>query len=180
MYGLKQISRAWYTKLRSTLQGWGFSKVVSNAYLFIKRIDAVVFFLLVYVDDILVTSSNPISLKACIQDLDAHFALKTLGSVSYFLGFEAYRDAEGMYLTQSKYILDLLKNASMQDCKPCDIPLTFRFSFIDERELFSDPFLYRTIIGSLQYLIHTRPDISFVVNRLSQFLSSPKMEHWLI
>ena len=100
-----------------------FQRVVYDASLFIKWIDIAVLFLLVYVDDILVTGSNPIALKKCIQDLDDHFTLKTLGSISYFLGFEAHRTVDGLYLTQSKYVLDLLKKASMRDCKPCDTPL---------------------------------------------------------
>jgi len=133
----------------------------------------------VYVDDILITWSNSIALQKCIQDLDDHFAIKTLGYVNYFIGFEAHKTANGLYLTQSKYVLDLLKKASMQDCKPCDTPLISGFSFTDKGEQFSDPTLYRNLIGSLQYLTHTRSDISFVVNSLSQFLSSPKMEHWL-
>ena len=80
-------------------------------------------FILVYVGDILVTGSNSIALQAYIQDLDTHFALKTLGYVNYFLSFEAYRDTTNMYLTQSKYTLDLLKKAAMQDYKPCATPM---------------------------------------------------------
>ena len=80
-------------------------------------------FLLVYVDDILVTGSDSSTLKAYIHDLDTYFALKTLGSVNYFLGFEAFRDKIGMYLTQSKYAVNLLHKAGIQDCKPCDTPV---------------------------------------------------------
>ena len=80
-------------------------------------------FILVYIDDILITGSDNTALKSCIADLETHFALKTLGSVNYFLGFEAYRDTSGLYLSQSKYILDVLKKAHMQDCKPCDTPM---------------------------------------------------------
>ena len=124
LYRLKQAPRAQYTKLRSALQSWGFSRSVSDASLFIKHSGTTMLFLLVYVDDILVMGSDPSALQTCIQDLDDHFALKALGSVNYFRGFEAYRDTEGMYLTQSKYTLDLLKKASMQDCSPCN---TFEF-----------------------------------------------------
>jgi len=103
----------------------------------------------------------------------------TLGSIHYFLGFEAHRTSAGIYLTQSKYALDLLGKADMMDCKPSDTPMNSFNSLTDEGEVLDNPSLYRTIIGSLQYLTYTRPDISFVVNKHSQFLSSPKQQHWV-
>ena len=81
--------------------------------------------------------------------------------------------------TQSKYILDPLKKAAMQDCKPCVTPMNLGVSLTNEGNSFLDPSLYRTIIGSLQYLTNIRLDIAFVVNKLSQFLSSPKLQYWL-
>jgi len=88
LYGLKQAPRAWYSKLRVALQSWDFVRSVLDASLFIKRTTSYVLFVLVYVDDILLTRSDPTTLSYCIHDLDTHFALKTLGSVNYFLGFE--------------------------------------------------------------------------------------------
>lgn len=95
----------------------------------------------------------------------------------YFLGFEAHRNKSGIYLTQSKYALDLLKKADMQDCKSCDTPMNYVVSLTNEGDSFENPSLYHTIIGSLQFLTYTRSDISFAVNKLSQFLSSPKQQH---
>jgi len=105
------------------LQNWDFIRSVSDASLFIKRTTKAVLFILGYVDDIFVTGSDLIAFKACIHDLDTYFVLSTLGSINYFLGFEAYRDASGMYITQSKSTLDLLKKAGMQDYKPCETPM---------------------------------------------------------
>jgi len=136
-------------------------------------------FVLVYVDDILITGSDSTALRLCFKDLDRTFALKTLGSVNYFLGFEAFRNTAGIYLTQAKYSMDLLKKAEMYDSKPCATPATFGFSLTNEGEMFSNPSLYRTLIGSLQYLTYTLPDIASVVNRLSQFLAAPKVHHWV-
>lgn len=124
-------------------------------------------FVLVYVDDILLTGSDSLALTSCIRNLDTQFALKTLGSVNYFLGFEAYRDTSSLYLTQSKYVIDLLKKAAMSDCKPCSTPIVAGLSLTDEGESFSNPALYRTLIGSLQYLTYTRSDIAFTVNKLN-------------
>ena len=149
LYGLKQAPRAWYIKLRVALQLWGFVRAVSDASLFVKKTAGCVLYVLIYVDDILFTGSNNDALQSCIKALDTHFALKTLGSVNYFLGFEAYRDNSGIYLTQTKYVLDLLKKAAMHDSKPCDTPMAVGVSLTDEGELFFNPSLYRTLIGSL-------------------------------
>ena len=123
-----------------------------------------VLFILGYVDDILVIGSDSIAFQTCIQDLDTHFALKTLCSMNYFLGLEVHRDNNGIYLTSSKYILDLLKKAAMQDCKPCATPVNLEVSLTNEGDSFFDPSLYKTIIGSLQYLTYTRLDIAFLLS----------------
>jgi len=179
LYGLKQAPRAWYNKLKEALISLGFIRSVADASLFIKRIADYVLFVLVYVDDILLTGSSSAALQACIHDLDCQFALKTLGAVNYFLGFEAYRNTSGLYLTQTKYVVDLLKKVGMEDCKPCDTPMNAGLSLTDEGEDLLNPALYRTILGSLQYLTYTRPDIAFAVNKLSQFSSKPKSQHLL-
>ena len=76
-----------------------------------------------YVDDILITGNNSNLIHQLISQLHSTFALKALGSVDYFLGFEVFRNSSGLYLTQSKYIGDLLRKNSMADCKPCDTPI---------------------------------------------------------
>ncbi|KAL5780562.1 hypothetical protein ACOSQ2_011299 [Xanthoceras sorbifolium] len=126
------------------------------------------------------TGTDSKDIQSLIGRLNATFALKTLGSVSYFLGFEAHRTDSGLFLTQTKYIGDLLKKTNMIDCKPCDTPLSAGTKLtLAAGEPFSEPTLYRSVIGALQYLSHTRPDISFVVNKLSQFLVAPTQVHWL-
>ena len=167
LHGLKQTPCTWYNKLKEALIKWGIIRSVSDASLFIKQTDEYVLFVLVYVDDILLTGCNSAALNACIHDLDHHFSLKTLGAVNYFLRFEVYRNKTGLYLSQTKYIVDLLKKAWMEDCKPCDTPMTAGLSLTNEAEEFPNPVVYKTIIGSLQYLTYTRPDTAFVVNKLS-------------
>ena len=165
--------------MQVALQSWGFTRVVSNVSLFVKRTFKFVLFLLVYIDDILITGLDNTALRACVHDLETQFALKTLGSISYFLGFEAYRDHSGIYLTQSKYNLDLLQKATMLDCKPCATPINTTELLTNEGDHFPNPSLFRIVVGSLQYLTYTRPDIAFAINKLSQFLSAPKQQHWL-
>ncbi|KAM6588273.1 hypothetical protein CsatA_010878 [Cannabis sativa] len=179
LYGLKQAPRAWYEKLKAALLSWGFINSVSDNSLFISNTNGNLLLLLVYVDDILITGHNPHAIQQVITNLDNKFALKTLGSVSYFLGFQAYRTNNKLYLNQSKYAQDILHKANMEDSKPCTTPMCpGNKLYTTQDDLFHDPKLYRSIIGSLQYLTLTRPDLSFAINRLSQYMQNPTNMHW--
>ena len=113
-----------------------------------------------------------------MADLHQQFALKTLGSINYFLGFEAHRDQISIFLSQTKYLNDLLKKANMFNAKPCPTPMsTGKKLSKQDNSPFDQPTIYRSVIGGLQYLTMTRPDISFTVNKLSQFLQSPTVNH---
>lgn len=135
--------------------------------------------ILIYVDDILVIGSNTHSLRCFTQKLNNIFSLKDLGSLHYFLGIEAYRDKSGIYLTQGKYISDLLDMFHMGNATPYSTPMAAHKSLsIHSGEPLENPSQYRSAVGALQYLCNTRPDISFCVGKLSQFLSKPTTEHW--
>jgi hypothetical protein len=97
LYGLKQAPRAWFFKLKTALQKWGFVSSLSDVSLFVKRLGSKVIYLLVYVDDILITGNDPTLIQQTITTLNSTFALKSLGSVNYFLGFEASRSSAGLF-----------------------------------------------------------------------------------
>ena len=178
LYGLKQAPRAWFGKLKQALLSWGFKGSVSDSSLFVFDHKGDMIFLLVYVDDILITGNNPTFIKKVMKDLNKTFAFKTLGSVGYFLGFEVHRDKNGIILTQSKYISDLLKKANMVDAKSYPTPLCSSNKLVrDKRVPFEHPSLHRSLIGGLQYLTISRLDIALVVDTLSKFLQAPTDEH---
>ena len=103
-----------------------------------------------------------------MADLHKQFSLKTLGSISYFLGFGTFRDKHGIFLSQTKYVNDLLKKAHMAQAKPCPTPMIIgKKLFKGDSTPFEQPTVYRSTIGGLQYLTMTRPDIAFSVNKLS-------------
>ncbi|XP_028772189.1 uncharacterized protein LOC114729360 [Neltuma alba] len=136
-------------------------------------------FILIYVDDILITGNNPVYLKQFVVRLNSLFSLKDLGPLYFFLGIEIFRDSSGLYLNQGKYTLDILKKLNMLDCAPVPTPMvTGRIFSKTDGDLMKDPSLYRRAIGSLQYLTTTRPDIAYSVNKLSQFLSNPTDIHF--
>lgn len=135
--------------------------------------------LLIYVDDIIITGNDSKELNRFIDRLNKVFSLKDLGPLNYFLGIEVYRDSTGIYLSQGKYISELLQRTEMANLKPSPTPMVAgKPMSITDGEPLNTPTAYRSIIGALQYLSHTRPDISYAVNKLSQFLRAPTTTHW--
>ncbi|KAK1618276.1 hypothetical protein QYE76_023793 [Lolium multiflorum] len=181
IYGLKQSPRAWYARLSARLFQLGFVPSKADTSLFIFNRSGVQVFMLVYVDDIVIAGSTPAAVEGLVRSLSDTFPIKDLGSLAYFLGLEAACNSGGMILTQRKYVLDLLLRVNMENCNPVPTPLvpTERLAR-DTGALLGpdDSFRYRSVVGSLQYLTLTRPDISFAVNKVCQFLSQPTEAHW--
>ncbi|GKA66454.1 retrovirus-related pol polyprotein from transposon TNT 1-94, partial [Tanacetum coccineum] len=130
---------------------------------------------LVYVDDILITGNSSSGIQHHKQALDAKFTIKDLGLVKYFLGIEICSTANGTHLNQRKYILDVLTDAGLTaaNLNLSPLPTNLKLS-LDKGSPLPDPATYRRLVGRLLYLTMTRPDISYVVQHLSQFVSSPK------
>jgi histone deacetylase 1/2 len=139
-------------------------------------------FVLVYVDDIIVASSSPGATATLLKKLKEDFALKDLGDLHYFLGIEISKTRDGIILTQEKYANDVLKRVGMIHCKPVSSPLSTseKLSRYEGTALGpKDSTNYRSVVGALQYLTLTRPDISFAVNKVCQFLHAPTTVHWM-
>jgi hypothetical protein len=167
IYGLKQAPRAWYSRLSEKLLQLGFHASKANTSLFFYNKGDVTIFLLVYVNDIIVVSSSQEGVSALLQDLRAEFALKDLGPLHYFLGIEVKTINDGLHLSQSKYASDILKRAGMMNCKPVTTPLHIseKLSVHSGKPLgVEESTKYRSIVGALQYLTLTRPDLTFLVN----------------
>ena len=138
-------------------------------------------YLLVYVDDIILVSSLVTAADRLVSALGDDFAIKDLGKLHFFLGLEVTHTDSGMTLTQQKYFLELLRRAGMIKCKTTTTPMSVadRLSAFEGAPLTDDDATeYRSIVGGLQYLTITRPDISYAVNRVCQFLHTPRDTHW--
>ncbi|XP_019095597.1 PREDICTED: uncharacterized protein LOC109130475 [Camelina sativa] len=178
LHGLKQAPRAWYQELRHFLLQSGYKTSVRDNSLFVYKHAPSHVYVLVYVDDIIIT--GPTSLVSAFNSSLAHrFSLKYLGPLSYFLGIEATRTSSGLHLMQRKYITDLLVKTKMQDAKRVPTPMSSssQITVLSGTPL-ADAKEYCMVVGSLQYLAFTRPDIAFPMNRLSQFMHRPTNAHW--
>uniref|UniRef100_A0A2N9IH78 Integrase catalytic domain-containing protein n=1 Tax=Fagus sylvatica TaxID=28930 RepID=A0A2N9IH78_FAGSY len=178
LYGLKQAPRAWYEKFTSTLFKFALHKSKYDASLFLRKTENGVVILLVYVDDIIITGTDSALISQLKQYLQDSFHMKDLGSLTYFLGLEITTGAHGIFLSQHKYAQDLVAAAGLQDSTPLDTPMELNLKLRkEEGDLLSDPVSYRTLVGSLVYLTITRPDISYAVQQVSQFMASPRHLH---
>lgn len=136
-------------------------------------------YVLVYVDDIIITGNNQSLLHSLTQQLNTMFSLKELGDLDYFLGIEVHPQPDGLlFLTQTKYIRDLLTKINMFDTKPVSSPMVASNKLIKKGSAaFVDTSLYRSIVGSLQYATITRLEISFAVNKVCQFMANPLQDY---
>lgn len=130
-------------------------------------------------DDIIVASSSQEATEALLKDLQKEFALKDLGDLHFFLGIEVKKTADGLVLTQGRYAADVLQRSGMSKAKAVDTPLSVSEKLIvDGTKLgVEDSTRYRSLVGALQYLTLTRPDISFAVNKVCQYLHAPTTVH---
>lgn len=151
LYSMKQALRGWYEKLHGALNSLGFIGSQNDRSLFVKKVPSLVF-VLVYIDDIIVIGPSSQACQDTISKLSAMFPIKDLGPLHYFLGLEVKRSTIGIFISQTKYIWDLLKKAKMDGAKPCSIPPST--SKLDHSSpLLMNPAEYRSLVGGLQYLI---------------------------
>ncbi|XP_043687786.1 uncharacterized mitochondrial protein AtMg00810-like [Telopea speciosissima] len=136
-------------------------------------------YLLVYVDDIVLTGNNSQFISRFLGQLAKTFAIKDLGNLHYFLGISVQNSSTGLMLSQRQYILDLLDRTHMIGCKPISTAMSpsQSLSRLGGTPM-DDPTLYRSVVGGLQYATLTRPDISFAINKVCQFMHRPCTEHW--
>jgi hypothetical protein len=172
LYGLKQAPRAWYSRIDNYLREMGFqrSEADSNLYFLAGEKPLI---LVLYVDDLFLTGDEQL-IADCKVNLATEFEMKDLGLMHYFLGLEVWQMDGRFFLGQGKYAVEILRRFRMMDCRPMSTPLVTNWRKIDASDSKTiDPTVYRQLIGSLMYLVNTRPDISFAVNSLSQFMVDP-------
>ena len=178
LYGLKQAPRQWFAKLSTALKDFGFQQSKSDYSLFTKLQDTNFTAILVYVDDLLIGGND----MQCIEDtkafLSSQFYMKDLGSLRYFLGLEIDATAQGYFISQKKYLQDILSSYHMSSCKPLKLPMDSHMKLSSHSgDPLPQPEVYQQLIGKLIYLTLTRPDITFSIHVLSKFMHAPTTVH---
>ncbi|KAM0072744.1 putative RNA-directed DNA polymerase [Helianthus debilis subsp. tardiflorus] len=179
LYGLKQAPRAWFHRLSSALIALGFRGSKTDPSLFIYSVGNTLLYMLVYVDDIILTGNNPAAIDNIVHRLSTTFAVQDLGKLSYFLGIEIVQHGKDILLSQKKYIFELLGRAGLSQAKPVSSPMTTSANLtLGDSAPYDNPVQYRQIVGALQYVTLSRPDLTFGVNKVCQFMHSPTVNHW--
>ena len=184
LYGLKQSARCWNVRLRDYLISVGYKQIVADPCIYVKCQDDNVSMLLVYVDDVLITSNSEKFLEHEKALLKKEFEMSDQGEAHYILGMLIQRDRKNrkLSLSQCGYIERLLHRFGMEDCNPVSTPMEANAKFFPSSgdEELADRKLYQEAIGCLTYaMTSTRPDLAYAVGVLSQFMSCPTQSHWL-
>lgn len=169
----------WFDRFKKVLKQDGYSQCLADHTLFVKHsTSGRLTVLIVYVDDIVLTGNNEEEINHLKNLLSKEFEIKDLGHLTYFLGMEVARSSQGISVSQRKYVLDLLKETGMIGCKPVETPMDPNSKLVAQPEgIAVDKGQYQRLVGKLIYLTHTRPDISFAVSIVSQFMNFPTKEH---
>ena len=178
LYGLKQSPRAWFGKFSGRMKELGYLQSNGDHTLFWKHHDGKVSILLVYVENIIITWNGEFGFSFLSSMLAKAFEIKPLGRLKYFLGIDVAYSPQVIFISQHKYILDLLKETKMNHCKSSAVPIDLNLKLgLCEEETPIDKGQFQILVEKLIYLNHTRPDIAFSVGVLSRFMNSPRKSH---
>ena len=176
-YGLKQVPRYWFDRFNMHILHLDFICSKTDSSLFTLQAHKGLIFLLLYVDDIIITGSNPSHVSFLVRQLGKEFSMKDLGLLHFFLGIKVKYFDGGIHLRQSKYADELLDKTEMTFAKAVATPLAPKPGLLEAVGSLVGSSLYRMIVESLQDLNLTRPDITHAVNLANQFMENPNNVH---
>jgi hypothetical protein len=155
----------------------GYRQSNADHTLFFKHRGGKIVILIVYVDDIVITGNDDDGIACLKKMLAKSFEVKDLGFLHYFLGIEVVYGPQGIYLSQRKYVLDLLAETGMLGCKPASTPIELNHHTRADLGDTLDKQNYQRLMGRLIYLSHTRPDIAYAVSIVSRYMHDPRTSH---
>ncbi|XP_071688190.1 uncharacterized mitochondrial protein AtMg00810-like [Rutidosis leptorrhynchoides] len=180
LYGLKQAPRAWHQRFADFVSTIGFVHSKCNHSLFIYHKDNEISYLLLYVDDIILTTNTSKLRNSLMELLAKEFAMKDLGPLGSFLGITVTRSSNGLFLDQQAYARDIIQRADLVHCNPVSTPVDTNGKQSNEvGKPYSNPTEYRSLAGALQYLTFTRPDITYDVQQVCLHMHAPHDAHML-
>ncbi|GJU40835.1 putative RNA-directed DNA polymerase [Tanacetum coccineum] len=178
LYGLHQAPRAWYERLSTFLLKHGYRRGAIDKTLFIKRDRKDIMLVQVYVDDIIFGSTKTSMVKEFEELMQKEFKMSSMGELTFFLGLQVKQSTAGIFISQDKYVKDILNKFDFRTIKPATTPIEAHKALgKDEEGEDVDVHLYRSMIGCLMYLTASRPDIMFAVCLCARFQVTPKVSH---
>ncbi|GJY11943.1 putative ribonuclease H-like domain-containing protein [Tanacetum coccineum] len=178
LYGLHQAPRAWYETLSTYLLDNGFQRGKIDKTLFIRRDKGDILLVQVYVDDIIFGSTKKSLCTEFEKMMHKKFQMSSMGELTFFLGLQVKQKEDGIFISQDKYVTEILKKFGFTDVKTASTPMeTQKLLLKDEDGEEVDVHLYRSMIGSLMYLISSRPDIMFAVCAYARYQVNPKVSY---
>ncbi|GJT46123.1 uncharacterized mitochondrial protein-like protein [Tanacetum coccineum] len=178
LYGLHQAPRAWYETLSTYLLDNGFQRGKIDKTLFIKRYKGDILLVQVYVDDIIFGSTKKELCIAFEKLMHEKFQMSSMGELTFFLGLQVKQKKDGIFISQDKYVAEILKKFRFTKVKTASTPMETQKPLLkDEDGEEVDVHMYRSMIGSLMYLTSSRPDIMFVVCACARYQVNPKVSH---
>jgi hypothetical protein len=135
--------------------------------------------LILYVDYLFITGGEEL-IDDCKRGLSSKFEMKDIRIMHYFLGMKVWQEDGHVFLGQRKYAADILNRFQMEDCKPMSTPMVTNWKKISVYESkLVDAKRYHQLIGSLMYLVNTRPEICFTMNIFNHYMVEPRSVHWI-
>ncbi|GJS55029.1 putative ribonuclease H-like domain-containing protein [Tanacetum coccineum] len=178
LYGLHQAPRAWYETLSTYLLDNGFQRGKIDKTLFIKRYKGDILLVQVYVDDIIFGSTKKELCIAFEKLMHEKFQMSSMGELTFFLGLQVKQKKDGIFISQDKYVAEILKKFRFTEVKTASTPMETQKPLLkDEDGEEVDVHMYRSMIGSLMYLTSSRPDIMFAVCACARYQVNPKVSH---
>ncbi|GJV36318.1 putative ribonuclease H-like domain-containing protein [Tanacetum coccineum] len=175
LYGLHQAPKAWYATLSTFLLKSGYRRGIIDNTLFIKKDKNDIMLVQVYVDDIIFGSTKRSWCDEFEALMKSRFQMSSMGELTFFLGLQVKQKEDGIFISQDKYVAEILKKFDFASVKTASTPIEIHKPLVkDEEAADVDVHLYRSMIGSLMYLTASRPDIMFAVCACSRFQVTPK------
>ncbi|GJT02972.1 putative RNA-directed DNA polymerase [Tanacetum coccineum] len=180
LYGLHQAPRAWYDTLANYLLCNGFQRGKIDQTLFIKRQKGHILLVQIYVDDIIFGSTKKELCDEFEKLMKDKFQMSSMGELTFFLGLQVQQKKKGIFISQDKYVHEILRKYNYTDVKSASTPTYLEKPLFQDGDVADvDEHLYRSMIRSLMYLIASRPDIMFAVCACARFQGSLKTSHLL-
>ncbi|GJT16039.1 putative ribonuclease H-like domain-containing protein [Tanacetum coccineum] len=178
LYGLHQAPRAWYETLSTYLLDNGFQRGKIDKTLFFRRDKGDILLVQVYVDDIIFGSTKKSLCTEFEKMMHKKFQMSSMGELTFFLGLQVKQKEDGIFINQDKYVTEILKKFSFTNVKTASTPMETQKPLLKDKDSVEvDVHMYRSMIGSLMYLIASRPDIMFIVCACVRYQVNPKVLH---